>query len=72
MPSTWGCWGEGRREVDDLIRLDEFAEFYYRGDPTPSQMESLRIAARDGWLARFAVKIGKRWFVRKEVLNGTK
>lgn len=60
--------------MDDLIRLDEFGEFYYRtnGEPiTKSQRLSLNWMCREGCLRKFAIKIGNKWFLKKEVLNGT-
>ena len=60
-------------ELRDLIRLDEFGELYYRlgGEPiTQSQRTTLNWMCREGSLKKNAVKLGNKWFIKKEALNG--
>ena len=58
-------------ELDDVLRLDEFGEKYYRVDEINDvQRHSLNWMCREGSLAKHAVKWGNKWFIKKEALNG--
>ena len=67
----WGCWTRGRREVDysKYVTLDEFGEFYYGKPLTQTRRNTMTMWCREGWLKPYAKKLGRRWFIRKEVLD---